>query len=244
MKCIDNVQIGMRLRQIQNKRGLNNLNFSLELGLSQSRYSRLRNGIVTITVDELRKICTLYDLSAQYVLFGYSPRVNSPIFKRLHHLDERRRRKCLKMLASSIDRDSVAPELRSHPMYKLFMGGLLELIPEDTVDVLPYVIRYEKTKNGFKRDQMLEKLSLTRFKWDTVMRGITLEEVSVLLRIEEEFGYDIQFLVNNKIPGNDFFDRVLKKQPERKENILALFDEIQKFGEQEYLVEMQSREQG
>lgn len=242
MKCIDNVQVGKRLGQIQKKRDLNNLNFSLELGLSQSRYSRLKNGIVAITVDELRKVCDLYDLSAQYILFGYSPRVTSPIFKRLHHLDERRRRKCLKMLASSIDRDSVAEELRSHFMYKLFMGGLLEIIPEGTVDVLPYVLRYEKTINGLKRDQMLEQLSLTRFKWDTVMRGVTPGEVSLLLRIEEEFGYDIQFLVNNRICGNDFFDRVLKRQPEQKERILGLFDEIQRFGEQEFLVEMQSRE--
>lgn len=242
MKCIDNVQVGMRLGQIQKKRDLNNLNFALELGLSQSRYSRLKNGIVTITVDELRKVCALYGLTAQQVLFGHSPRVTSPIFKRLHHLDEHGRRKCLKMLACSIDRDSVEEELRSHPMYKLFMGGLLEIIPVGTVDVLPYVLRYEKTINCLKRDQMLERLSLTRFKWDTVMRGVTAGEVSLLLRIEEEFGYDIQFLVNNQISGNDFFDKVLKKQAERRERILGLFDEIQRFGEQEFLVEMQSRE--
>ncbi len=242
MKCIDNVKVGMRLEQIQKKRNLNNLNFALELGVSQSRYSRLKNGKTAISVDELRKVCALYEWPAQYVLFGYFPRINSPIFKRLHHLDEHGRRKCLKMLACSIDRESVAKELQSHPMYKLFMGGLLEIIPAGAVDVLPYVLRYEKTINCLTRDQMLERISLTRFKWDTVMRGVTPGEVSLLLRIEEEFGYDIQFLVNNQISGDDFFDKLLKKQPERKERILDLFDEIQRFGEQEFLVEMQGRE--
>ncbi len=145
------------------------------------------------------------------------------------------------MLACGIGRENVAKELRSHPMYKLFMDGLLERIPENAVDILPYVLRYEKDVNRFKRNQMLEILEITRFKWDAIMQGVTPGEVSLLLRIEERFGYDVHFLVNNQIPDNDFFDKLLKKQAERKERILALFDEIQKFGEQEYLVEVQGR---
>lgn len=243
MKCIDDVQVGRRLGQMQKKRKQNNLNTALELGMSQSRYSRLKNGIVTVTVDELRKICSVYEWTAQYALFGQSAQVSSPVFDDIGHLDEHGKRRCLKMLACSIDRGNVAKEFRSHPMYNLFMDGLLERIPENTVDVLPYVLKYEKDKNGFKRNQMLEILEITRFKWDAIMQGVTPGEVSLLLRIEEKFGYDIHFLVNNEIPANDFFDRLLIKQTHRKERILVLFDEIQKFGEQEYLIEMQGRNQ-
>ncbi len=241
MKCIDNVQVGRRLGQMQKKRKLNNLNTALELGLSQSRYSRLKNGIVTVTVDELRKICSVYEWTAQYALFGQTGQVDSEVFQGIAHLNEQGKRRCLKMLACGIGRGNVAKELRSHPMYKLFMDGLLERIPENAVDILPYVLRYEKDVNRFKRNQMLEILEITRFKWDAIMQGVTPGEVSLLLRIEERFGYDVHFLVNNQIPDNDFFDKLLKKQAERKERILALFDEIQKFGEQEYLVEVQGR---
>lgn len=241
MKCIDNVQVGKRLGQMQKKRKQNNLNTSLELGLSQSRYSRLKNGIVTITVDELRKICSVYEWSAQYALFGHSAQVESEIFESIRHLDEHGKRRCLKMLACVIDRGNVGKEFQNHPMYKLFMDGLLERIPEHTVDVLPYVLKYEKDKNRYKRNQMLEILEITRFKWDAIMQGVTPGEVSLLLRIEERFGYDVHFLVNNRIADNDFFDRLLKNQAGRKERILVLFDEIQKFGEQEYLVELQDR---
>lgn len=244
MKCIDNIQVGRRLGQMQKKRKQNNLNTALELGLSQSRYSRLKNGIVTVTVDELRKICSVYEWTAQYALFGQSTQVNSEVFKRIGHLDEHGKRRCLKMLACGIDRGTVAKEFRNHPMYKLFMDGLLERIPENAIDVLPYVLRYEKEINRLKRNQMLEILEITRFKWDAIMQGVTPGEVSLLLRIEERFGYDVHFLVNNQIPENDFFDRLLRKQTERKERILVLFDEIQKFGEQEYLVELQNRNPG
>lgn len=241
MECIDNIQVGRRLGQMQKKRKQNNLNTALELGLSQSRYSRLKNGIVTVTVDELRKICSVYEWTAQYALFGRSTQVNSQVFKGIAHLDERGKRRCLKMLACGIDRGNVSKEFRSHPMYKLFMDGLLERIPENAVDVLPYVLKYEKEINRFKRNQMLEILQITRFKWDAIMQGVTPGEVALLLRIEEKFGYDVHFLVNNQIPENDFFDRLLKKQAERKERILVLYDEIQKFGEQEYLVELQNK---
>lgn len=241
MKCIDNIQVGKRLEQMQKKRRQNNLNTALELGLSQSRYSRLKNGIATITVDELRKVCSVYEWTAQYALFGHSVQVKSEIFKGLRHLDEHGKRRCLKMMACGIDRENVTKEFQSHPMYKLFMDGLLERIPEKATDVLPYVLKYEKDKNGYRRNQMLDMLELTRFKWDAIMQGVTPGEVSLLLRIEEQFGYDIHFLVNNIIADNDFFDKLLKKQIGRKERLQVLFDEIQKFGQQEYLVELQNK---
>ena len=125
-------------------------------------------------------------------------------------------------------------------MYKMFAGGLLEMIPVTANNAMPYVLEYEKNIHRKSDNDMIRLLGLSRFKWNSIMHGTRVSDIMIPFVISQQFGYDLNFLIQNQISENLFFDDFYQKlKKERQTRVMKLFDEILVLGGQELPIEVQ-----
>ena len=62
-------QIGNRLKESRKIAGYSQEQIAQIMGMTQQQYSRFENGIFELNYSQIIKLCTLYDISADY-LFG------------------------------------------------------------------------------------------------------------------------------------------------------------------------------
>jgi transcriptional regulator with XRE-family HTH domain len=61
-------KIHIKIRQLRKINELSQENLALELGLSQSQYSRRENGLMDFTIKEIVKICKLFGVSYEDII--------------------------------------------------------------------------------------------------------------------------------------------------------------------------------
>ncbi len=66
------LQIGKRLRRQREKMNMIREEFAEKAGISPQFLAEIENGKKGMSVDTLHKICLSFNLSADYILFGYS----------------------------------------------------------------------------------------------------------------------------------------------------------------------------
>lgn len=226
MLYIDDIEIGRRLQKLRESKGNNKTDLSIEFDISTAQYGRLENGKARLSTEILNKICTYYDTNINYVLFGESPSDNSIFFNKMDGFPQSDIRRFLKMLSCmfTIDNDK---KYYDEPFYKIFVNGLLEMIPVNAPSAAMYVLEYEKNRRKISENQMIRELKLTRFKWNTIMKNPYVHDISIPLEISNQYGYDMDFLINNRITCNMFFDKLYAGLSlEKQKNIMEIFDLI------------------
>ena len=72
------------------------------------------------------------------------------------------------------------------------------------------------------------------------MHGTRVSDIMIPFVISQQFGYDLNFLIQNQISENLFFDDFYQKlKKERQTRVMKLFDEILVLGGQELPIEVQ-----
>lgn len=72
------------------------------------------------------------------------------------------------------------------------------------------------------------------------MKDKSIHDIYIPLQVSNQYGYDMDFLINNKINADMFFDNLFAEEnPERQKNIMQVFDLVVKDQEKEYHVEKQ-----
>lgn len=242
MRCIKDSDIGARLRKLRLNTGAKMIDMAVEFDISMAQYSRLESGIARISVDVLDKACKYYDCTINYILFGQKNTCESIFFQKLQSFEEKDIRRFLKILCCLLDAEKIPSKYKDEPMYKIFVGGLLEMIPYTASNAMPYVLEYEKNLCRKSENTMIEELGLTRFKWNSIMRGTRVSDITIPLAISNRFGYDMDFLINNKISESLFFDEFFYQlKSEHQKNVMKLFDDIIKVEGQELLMEVQKK---
>lgn len=113
------------------------------------------------------------------------------------------------------------------------MDGLLEMIPVHAPSAVMYVLEYEKNRKKVSENQMIRELGLTRFKWDSLIKDCNVHDITIPLTINNKYGYDMDFLINNKINCNMFFDNLFEKEnPVKQKEIMEIFDLVVKTSAQ------------
>lgn len=242
MRCINDVDIGERLKKLREKSGAKMIDIAIEFNISMAQYSRLESGKGRISVDVLNKACQYYGRSIDYILFGAKTSKESIFFQKVQNFKEKDIRRFLKVLCCLLDLDESVSDYKKDPMYKLFMGGLIEKIPCDAANAMPYVLDYERNLQKISENTMIEELEITRFKWNSIMRGTAVNDIMIPLMISERYGYDLDFLINNRIPKNLFFDNIFFTiNTDRQVKIMKLFDEMIIYEGQELCIEVQEK---
>ena len=62
-------QIGERLKESRKAAGYTQAGIAEIMNMTQQQYSRFENGIFELNYAQIKKLCTLYDISSDY-LFG------------------------------------------------------------------------------------------------------------------------------------------------------------------------------
>ena len=62
-------QIGERLKESRKAAGYTQIDVAKIMNMTQQQYSRFENGLFELNYAQIIKLCTLYDISADY-LFG------------------------------------------------------------------------------------------------------------------------------------------------------------------------------
>lgn len=72
MKNLSLEQVGKRLRRIRSQTKLTREQFAEQVGISPQFLAEIENGKKGMSAETLFKICTRFDLSADYILLGKS----------------------------------------------------------------------------------------------------------------------------------------------------------------------------
>lgn len=239
MQHISDLQIGVRLQKLRESKGNNKTDLAIELNISTAQYGRLENGKATISIEVLNKICSYYNTSVNYILFGESNSYKSLFFDKINGYPQSIIRRILKILSCLFYLQD-NKKYYNNPFYKIFIDGLLETIPVEAPSALMYVLEYERNRRKASENWMIRELGLTRFKWDTIMKDKSIHDIYIPLQVSNQYGYDMDFLINNKINADMFFDNLFAEEnPERQKNIMQVFDLVVKDQEKEYHVEKQ-----
>lgn len=227
MQSIDNIGVGTRLQKLRIQKNIREIDAAMEFELSTSHYSRLENGNATISVDILEKAREFYKCSMDYVLWGTESKPESIFFQQISDFSEKDKRRYLKILYYLMGSDSKAEIDTEDPMYKIFVDGLLEMIPVEADSTISYVLQYERNRKKISENAMIELLGLTRYHWRCIMKGNKIGDVLIPVKIQYHFGYDLEFLINNKITESMFFDKMYQGCSKKKQDqVMSLFESI------------------
>ena len=82
--------VGKRLRRVRTQMELTREQFAEQVGISPQFLAEIENGKKGMSADTLYKICTRFELSADYILLGKtsSTRLSDPIQKTLDGFSE------------------------------------------------------------------------------------------------------------------------------------------------------------
>lgn len=237
MRQIHNVSISKRLQDLRNSKGEREVDISTVLEISPAHYCRLEQGKAKITVDVLQKACTYYGVTAEYILFG-TEREEGIVLKKMDGFSEAVIRRLLKIFSCLLFMEDRGTELPDDAMYKLFMGGLMELIPLEASSAIPTVLEYEKNRRNVSENTMIRELEISRFIWTSIMKNDPIKNIEIPLKIQEQYGYGLDFLINNRIQDSMFLEiQLLQKPLEQQRKIMHTFDQI--INMQDRDVEMQ-----
>lgn len=227
MQSINNAGVGARLKELRLQQNIKKIDATMEFEISTSQYSRFENGNATISIEVLVKACVLYGCSMDYILWGIETKPQSIFFQRIDGDSEKNKRRYLKMLYYLMGNDIEAAMDKEDPMYKIFVDGLMEMIPVDAESAIPYVLEYEKSRLKVSENTLIEMLGITRYHWRCIMKGNKIGDVMIPVKIKELFGYDLEFLINNKITESMFFDKIYDGCSKKKQDqVMNLFESI------------------
>lgn len=226
MQQIDDVGISRRLGRLRNSRRQKEVDISTVLEISQAHYCRLEQAKSKITVDILQKACAYYGVTAEYILYGTERKMGS-VLKRLEGFSEESARRLLKILSCLLFTENNIAEQKDSAIYKIFMGGLLELIPVRDPSAIPSVLEYEKNLRDVSENTMIKELGISRYIWTSIMKGAPIKNMEIPLRIQEQYGYGLDFLINNRLQDDMFLETLLSQETsDRRQEILRTFDGI------------------
>lgn len=229
MRQIDDVSISERLQVLRNSKGEREVDISTVLEISPAHYCRLEQGKSKITVDVLQKACTYYGVTAEYVLFGTKRKVGI-VLEKMDGFSEVVIRRLLKIFSCLLFMEGREIESQDDAMYRLFMGGLMELLPVGAVSAIPTVLEYEKNRRNISENAMIRELGISRFIWTSIMRNDPIKNIEIPLKIQDKYGYSLDFLINNRIQDDMFLETQLLRKPiERQREIMQTFDRIIKM---------------
>ena len=229
MQQIDDVGISRRLCKLRNSSRQKEVDISTVLEISQAHYCRLEQAKSKITVDILQKACIFYGVTAEYILFGTERKMGS-VLKRMEGFSEESARRLLKILSCLLFTENNTAVQKDSAMYKVFMGGLLELIPVRASSAIPAVLEYEKNLRDVSENAMIKELGISRFVWTSIMKGAPIKNIEIPLKIQEQYGYGLDFLINNRLRNDMFLETLLsQKTSDRRQEILRTFDGIIKM---------------
>lgn len=240
MRCINDFDVGLRLKELRLKHHMKMIDIAVELEISMAQYSRLENEVGRISTDVLSKAHKYYRCSMDYILWGDETAYESVFFQKISKFEEKDKRRFLKILCCLLDAKEDTKEQADDPMYKIFMDGLLERIPAHANSSMMYILEYEKNRLNISENAMIDRLGLSRFKWSSIMNGKKVSDIMIPLEIKNQFGYDMEFLIDNRITENIFFDQLFYKYSKKKQNkIMQLFDIMIKAEGEELQIEVQ-----
>ena len=194
--------------------------------ISPAHYCRLEQGKAAITVDVLQKACTYYGVTAEYILFG-TEREEGIVLKKIDGFSEAAIRGLLKIFSCLLFMEDTETAPQDDAMYKLFMGGLMELIPPEATSAIPTVLEYEKNRRNISENTMIKELGISRFIWTSIMKNAPIKNIAIPLKIQEQYGYSLDFLINNRIQDGMFLEKQLQQKPfEQQRKIMHTFDQI------------------
>ena len=237
MHQMNHADIGKRLQKLRVCKGEREVDISTVLEISPAHYCRLEKGKDKITVDVLQKACTYYDVAAEYILFGIKKKVGI-VLEKIDGCSEEMIRSLLKIFSCLVFVGNRGTEIQNEAMYRVFMGGLLELIPVDAASAIPTVLEYEKNRRDVSENMMIKELGISRFIWTSIMHNEPIKNMEIPLTIQEQYGYSLDFLINNRIQDDLFLETQLLQKPlERQREIMHIFDGIIRMQEKNRAIE-------
>lgn len=226
MRQLNHADIGKRLQKLRNAKGEREIDVSIVLDISPAHYCRLEQGKTKIMVDVLQKACSYYDVTAEYILFGMKNNVGV-VWQKIDGHSEAAIRRLLKIFCCMLFMETQEVDAKDAAIYKLLMGGLMELVPIDATSAIPTVLEYEKNRRGISENMMITELKISRFIWTSIMHNKPIKDIEIPLKIQDKYGYGLDFLINNRIQDDMFLEtQLLQKPVERQREIMHAFNGI------------------
>lgn len=210
------MSIGENIKQLREENGISRINLATELGYSTAQYGKIEKGEQNLDCHGLISLCRFVHCRPERIVFGEreSEERVVPDYFSMYSEAEKRRTFCSLYILLGCRRLS-AP-LSFH---KLFGTDLLREIPDTEKNIIPSVLEYERKSRNLTRRGMIEFLEISKNKYYALLDGQELSSIRSLIKLTEKLGYDMTFLLMNKIRPELFLLEISNSWDEAEQEI-------------------------
>lgn len=193
--------IGQNIKQLREAHGISPLEMSMELGYTQSNYGKIEKGKVQIHCQELIAICKFFHCRPEQILFGETQTTQQQCPDFFDEYSEFDKRRILRMFYILYNCQKKEADTAFHRFYG---SDLLNKIPVEEENVLPYVLEYERKLKNLPKTKMIQFLGISKNRYYSLIGGTPLSSIDVLLALQKKLGYDLSFLLFNRVNPEAF----------------------------------------
>lgn len=196
--------IGENIRQLREENGISRINLATELGYSTAQYGKIERGEQKLDCHGLIALCRFVHCRPEQIVFGEREEEESvpDYFSGYSETQKRRIFRSLYILLGCHQMQA------SQSFHKMFGTDLLREIPESEKNIIPLVLEYERKSRDLTRRGMIEFLEISKNKYYSLLDGEELSSIHSLIKLTQKLGYDMTFLLVNKVRPELFLSEI------------------------------------
>lgn len=207
--------IGKNIRELREEHGVSRINMAMEMGYSQSNYGKIESGQQQLACQGLIILCKQFSCKPERIVFGEKD--TAPQFlSYFAEYSEYEKRRILRMLYLFLKCQNIKAKASFH---KIFGSDILSKIPPEEENVLPLVLEYERKAKDITRSKMISFLGISKNKYYNLLSGEPLSNIDTLIMLHEKLGYDMSFLLLNRVNPELFFSVISHSWNSREQEL-------------------------
>lgn len=195
-------EIGFNINRLREKKGISRLELSMELHYSTSQFSKLEHGYLRLDCQALIRLCQVFQCIPEEIVYGpqESKGLSLPV-ELFEPYSEKEKRSLFRKIYAVLDCEK---RVKSPVFHKMFGGRMLEEIPVEEQNVIPYILELERNQRNWNKKEMIDEIHIPKNQYYELLKGRRLPSLMALIGMQQKFGYDMTFLLFNRV-RQEFF---------------------------------------
>lgn len=188
--------IGQNIKELREENQISRINMAMELGYSQANYGKIENGKQQLTCQGLITLCKYFSCEPERIVYGEKENIVNLFPDYFSGYSEYEKRRLLRMFYLLLNCQKIKTNASFH---KFFGSDILNIIPLDEENILPYVLEYERKAKDLTKRKMIAFLGISKNKYYALLDGEPLSGIDMLIRLHQKLEYDMGFLLFNRV---------------------------------------------
>lgn len=204
------------IRQLREENGMSRTSLAAELGYSAAQYGKIERGEQRLDCHGLIALCRFAHCRPEQIVFGEKETGDDIVPDYFLDYSEDQKRRLFRSLYILLE----CHKMEASPSFhKLFGTDLLREIPVSETNIIPLVLEYERKSLNLTRRGMIQFLGISKNKYYSLLDGEELSSINCLIKLTQKLGYDMTFLLVNRVRPALFLSELSHSWDEREQQI-------------------------